>query len=31
VNEEALKELLYAGDWDTPRWFHADDGSVADW
>lgn len=31
VDEDAIQEKLYAGDWDTPRWFHADDGSVADW
>ncbi|CAM4217863.1 galactonate dehydratase [Paenibacillus endophyticus] len=31
VDEDALKDKLYAGDWDTPRWFHEDDGSVADW
>jgi galactonate dehydratase len=31
VDEEAIKDKLYAGDWDTPRWFHTDDGSVADW
>lgn len=29
VDEEKLP--IYAGDWDTPRWFHQDDGSVADW
>jgi galactonate dehydratase len=31
LDEEALAEKRYAGDWDTPRWFHDDDGSVADW
>ena len=31
VDEDAIQELRYEGDWDTPRWFHADDGSVADW
>jgi galactonate dehydratase len=31
VDEDAIRELRYDGDWDTPRWFHADDGSVADW
>ncbi|MFK7694142.1 galactonate dehydratase [Paenibacillus sp. HJGM_3] len=30
VDEEALQDKLYSGDWDIPRWFHADDGSVAD-
>ncbi|QHT63019.1 galactonate dehydratase [Paenibacillus lycopersici] len=31
VDEDAIKDKLYDGDWDTPRWFHEDDGSVADW
>ncbi|MBW7462104.1 galactonate dehydratase, partial [Paenibacillus sepulcri] len=31
IDEEAIQDKLYTGDWDTPRWFHADDGSVADW
>lgn len=31
VDEEAVAQLVYPGDWDTPRWFHKDDGSVADW
>lgn len=30
VDEEAIKEKFYPGDWDTPRLYH-DDGSVADW
>jgi len=31
VDEEAIREKTYDGSWDTPRWFHEDDGSVADW
>ncbi|MFD1677105.1 galactonate dehydratase [Alicyclobacillus fodiniaquatilis] len=31
VDEEALREKQYDGEWDTPRWFHDDDGAVADW
>ncbi len=31
LDEEAIEEKRYGGDWDTPRWFHDDDGSVADW
>ena len=31
VDEEVVRQRAYAGDWDTPRLFHADDGSVADW
>lgn len=31
LDEEALQEKQYDGSWDTPRWFHDDDGSVADW
>lgn len=31
IDEEAIREKSYAGDWDTPRWYHDDDGSVADW
>lgn len=31
LDEEALEELRYDGDYDLPREFHADDGSVADW
>ncbi len=30
-DEALLEERLYPGDWDSPRWLHADDGSVADW
>lgn len=30
VDEEALKDKLYDGSWDTPRLYH-EDGSVADW
>lgn len=30
LDEDAIEEMRYAGDWDTPRWFHKD-GSVADW
>lgn len=31
VDEALIEEKRYEGDWDTPRWFHDDDGSVADW
>ena len=31
VNEEALSERAYPGDWDSPRLYHEDDGSIADW
>jgi galactonate dehydratase len=31
LDEEALAEKRFAGDWDTPRLQHADDESVADW
>lgn len=31
VDEDALTEKRYDGDWDTPRLLHEDDGSVADW
>jgi galactonate dehydratase len=31
LDEDAIEEKRYDGDWDTPRWFHKDDGSVADW
>jgi galactonate dehydratase len=31
VDEAALADKLYDGQWQTPRWYHADDGSVADW
>jgi galactonate dehydratase len=30
LDEEALADKLYDGDWETPRLWHAD-GSVADW
>jgi galactonate dehydratase len=30
IDEEALKERTYEGNWDTPRLYH-EDGSVADW
>mgnify|MGYP000501247124 CR=1 FL=1 len=30
IDEEALKEKIYEGNWDTPRLYH-EDGSVADW
>ncbi|PMC35664.1 galactonate dehydratase [Bacillus sp. UMB0899] len=30
VDEEALKERMYEGDWETPRLYHGD-GSIADW
>jgi galactonate dehydratase len=31
IDEEAVLAKQYDGDWDTPRLFHEDDGSVADW
>lgn len=31
LDEEKVAEKQYAGDWDTPRLRHTDDGSVADW
>ncbi|TVY06543.1 galactonate dehydratase [Paenibacillus cremeus] len=30
LDEEALRERIYEGNWDTPRLYHSD-GSVADW
>ncbi|TDF95952.1 galactonate dehydratase [Paenibacillus piri] len=30
LDEEALQERVYEGNWDTPRLYH-EDGSVADW
>lgn len=30
LDEEALKDKIYDGGWDTPRLYH-EDGSVADW
>ena len=31
LNEDVIKERQYAGDWDTPLFFHPDDGALADW
>ncbi|MCE9615203.1 MAG: galactonate dehydratase [Lentisphaerae bacterium] len=31
VNEDAVRERAYPGDWDTPRLLQTDDHSVADW
>ena len=31
LNEDVVKERQYAGDWDTPLFFHPDDGALADW
>lgn len=31
LDEDAIAEKQYDGDWDTPRYYHEDDGSVADW
>jgi galactonate dehydratase len=31
LDDEALADKLYDGSWTTPRQFHADDGSFADW
>jgi len=31
VNEEMLKERSYPGDWDSPRLYADDDGSIVDW
>ena len=30
VDEDVVRERAYAGDWDSPRFFH-EDGTVADW
>jgi len=31
LNDEVVAERAYAGDWDTPRLTHDDDGSFAEW
>jgi len=31
LNDDALEERKNDGDWDTPRIYHPDDNSVADW
>ena len=31
LDEAALAEKLFDGSWETPRLYHPDDGSVADW
>jgi galactonate dehydratase len=31
LDMDAIDEIRYLGDWDTPRWYHEDDGSFADW
>lgn len=31
IDEPAVLEKRYDGDWDTPHWTQEDDGSVADW
>ena len=31
LDEETLKSKINGGCWDTPRWFHKDDGSFAEW
>ncbi len=31
LNDEAVSAGIYDGSWDTPRLFHADDGSFAEW
>lgn len=31
VDEEEVLRCAYGGEWDTPRVFHPDDGSVAEW
>ncbi|MBP1994427.1 galactonate dehydratase [Paenibacillus eucommiae] len=31
LDEEAMQDKIYAGDFDLPREFHSDDHSVADW
>lgn len=31
INEDSLKELAYDGNWQTPLFFDANDGSVSDW
>src|SRR5690606_38564169 len=31
LDDEKIEALRYDGNWETPRWFHDDDQSVADW
>ena len=31
LDDEAISGKIYDGCWDTPRWFHKDDGSFAEW
>jgi galactonate dehydratase len=31
LDDAALADKVHDGTWDNPLWFHADDGSVADW
>jgi galactonate dehydratase len=31
VDEEVVKERVYAGDWDSPRLYADDDGTIIDW
>jgi galactonate dehydratase len=31
LDEEALQDKIDDGSWDTPRWFHKDDGSFGEW
>ncbi len=31
LDEDAVREKLYDGEWENPRLYHKDDGSVADW
>lgn len=31
LDDVAVEQRVFGGDWDTPRLYHADDDSVADW
>jgi galactonate dehydratase len=31
VNEDILEERKYKGDWDSPRLYAEDDGTIVDW
>ena len=31
LDEAALADQLYEGDWETPRWFDAEDGAFREW
>ena len=31
LDEEALQDKIYDGSWQSPVWFHEDDGSFGEW